>query len=216
MKIVALDGAFGGFSAAVAGPAGILAHLRVKGNVALERGLGLVVEAMAEAGLEAAHVDRLAVSVGPGAFTGLRIAISYAKALALGWQRPLVGVGSFDALEHGMNPLPDLAVISAKAGTASVRLRVAGRLERFSGSTQEVCDRAAAAWPSGALSVLGAPEDVLSGLGERGIAVRILEILEPPAVAIALIGATATPAASPHAVRADYGESAPAKIPGTR
>ncbi|MFN2529049.1 MAG: tRNA (adenosine(37)-N6)-threonylcarbamoyltransferase complex dimerization subunit type 1 TsaB [Candidatus Baltobacteraceae bacterium] len=216
MKVVALDGAFGGFSAAVTGPAGILAHLRVEGNVALERGLGLVVQAMAEAGVTPAAVDRLAVSLGPGAFTGLRIAISYAKALALGWERPLVGVGSFDALEHGIGPLPDLAVISAKAGTASVRLRVDGRLERFSGSTQEICDRTAAAWGTHELRVAGAPEDVLCGLGERGIPVRTLEIVQPPAVAVALIGAGAEPAPSPHAIRADYGEAAPAKIPGTR
>jgi len=216
VRVVALDGAFGGFSAAVAGPGGILSHRAIEGNVALEHGLGLVVQAMAEAGLKAADVDRLAVSLGPGAFTGLRIAISYAKALAIGWERPLVGVGSFDVLEHGMDPFPDLAVISAKAGTASARLRVAGRLDRFSGSTHEVCDRTAAAWPSGVLSVCGAPEDVLAALGERGIAVRILETVEPPAVALALIGASAAPAASPHSVRADYGETAPAKIPGAR
>jgi tRNA threonylcarbamoyladenosine biosynthesis protein TsaB len=216
MNVVALDGALGGFSAAVLRADRTLVHRHLDGAIALEKGLGLVLEVMAEAGLSASAVDRLGVSVGPGAFTGLRIAISYAKALAFGWSVPLVGVGSFDAIELGLEDLADLAVISAKAGTASVRARSAGIEHRFSGSTSEVCERVAGVLGKGLMSVVGAPEDVLSGLGERGIAVRTLEIVHPPAVAVALLAAAGLPASSPHAVRADYGEAPPAKIPRTR
>ncbi|MDQ6929072.1 MAG: tRNA (adenosine(37)-N6)-threonylcarbamoyltransferase complex dimerization subunit type 1 TsaB, partial [Candidatus Eremiobacteraeota bacterium] len=134
MIVVALDGAFGGFSVAVVEGQRVRAQRRVNGNVALEQGLPLLVEALREAGLAPGAVDLLAVGIGPGAFTGLRIAVSYAKSLALGWKLPLAGVNSFDALVYGLQPPPDLAAISAKAGTASARLTVAGDPLRFSGT----------------------------------------------------------------------------------
>lgn len=213
MSVLALDGALGGFGAAVLGSDGTLLHRRLAGTVALEEGLGLALALMREAGVTACALERLGVSVGPGAFTGLRIAISYAKALAFGWRVPLVGVGSFDALEFDLAEQPDLAVISAKAGTASVRARAAENVHRFSGSTAEVCEQLAGVFGKGLISAVGAPEDVLSGLGERGIQVRTLHVVHPPAVAVAHLAAAGRPASTPHAIRADYGESPPAKLP---
>lgn len=212
MNVVAFDGALAGFGAAALRD-GTLFQRELPGTVALEEGLTLVLGVMAEAGLEASGVDRLGVSVGPGAFTGMRIAISYAKALAFGWGVPLVGVGSFDALELDLPELPDLTVISAKPGTASVRARSAGKMRRFSGQNAQVCEQVSLLFGKGSISVAGAPEDVLSGLGERGISVRTLQIVHRPAVAVALLAAAGTPGPTPHAIRADYGESPPAKLP---
>ena len=211
-----MDGAFGGFSVAIVRSGEVLAHRRVDGSVALEDGLPLLLETMRQAALAPAEVDLLAVGTGPGGFTGLRIAISYAKALALGWRRPLAGVNTFDAMTHGIEPSPGLAVISSKPGTASVRLSLPGEYKRFSGTSASVCDEIAASWPGGEMSVVGAPEDVRDGLGERGISMRIVAMQQPPAVAIAQIAARAPHATSPHAIRADYGESPPAKVPQAR
>lgn len=58
-----------------------------------------MVAAVLEAGgVSIGNVDRFAVDVGPGRFTGLRVGITTARTLALAAERPLVGVTSLEAL----------------------------------------------------------------------------------------------------------------------
>jgi tRNA threonylcarbamoyladenosine biosynthesis protein TsaB len=54
--------------------------------------------AMAEAGLAFGALDRVAVTIGPGSFTGLRVGIAFAKGLALALDKPAVGIGTLEAL----------------------------------------------------------------------------------------------------------------------
>jgi tRNA threonylcarbamoyladenosine biosynthesis protein TsaB len=63
--------------------------------------LGLVEEALAEVELEFGDLDRLGVGFGPGSFTGLRIGIATARALAQSAGVPLAGVGTLGALAAG-------------------------------------------------------------------------------------------------------------------
>jgi tRNA threonylcarbamoyladenosine biosynthesis protein TsaB len=78
--------------------------------------LVLVERALAQGRVAWGEVGRVAVGVGPGGFTGLRIGIATARALAQGHGLPLVPVGSLEALALGAVAEP--ADRSALAGAA--------------------------------------------------------------------------------------------------
>src|SRR5262245_34393950 len=69
----------------------------------------------------------IAVTTGPGSFTGLRIGLGLAKGLALAHRTPLFGVPTFDALAHAQPPRaePMAAVLQAGRG------RIAAGLYRY-------------------------------------------------------------------------------------
>jgi len=66
------------------------------------RQLGIFIqELLKENKLEVSSLDAVAVSKGPGSYTGLRIGVSTAKGLAYGSNIPLIGIGTLDALAEG-------------------------------------------------------------------------------------------------------------------
>lgn len=68
-----------------------------------ERIWGLVDEAFSQAGWTKDQIERVAVGVGPGAFTGIRVGLSLAQGLMLGLGVDGVGVGSLRALSVGLS-----------------------------------------------------------------------------------------------------------------
>ncbi len=214
MIVLGLDGALGGFSTALARDGEIVAARALEGNVALEAGLGTLQALLRESQVGPKSLDRVAVGVGPGGFTGLRITIAYAKSLAQAWERPLVPISSFDALELGLDLPRTLTIVRGRAGVISARLRSAEATRRASGRVDAVLAEVLAGFSPSELDVVGAPEDVSCALAEAGWTVNALApLVTPPAAAVALLGTGARPAASVHAVRADYGELPAAQVP---
>lgn len=73
-----------------------------------ERLVPMAEGAMAEAALAFSDLDAIAVTLGPGGFTGVRIGLAAAQGFALAWGLPLLGINSFEAVAHGL-PAADRA-----------------------------------------------------------------------------------------------------------
>ena len=65
-----------------------------------ERLMVMLEEVLAAHGQTWADLDAIAVGVGPGNFTGIRISVSAARGLALGLGKPAIGVSLFDTTQH--------------------------------------------------------------------------------------------------------------------
>jgi len=62
----------------------------------------MIENALEEANLDIDNIDAFACSVGPGAFTGIRVGVSSIKALSLASGKPAIGVPSAEALIYGL------------------------------------------------------------------------------------------------------------------
>jgi tRNA threonylcarbamoyladenosine biosynthesis protein TsaB len=79
----------------------------------------MVESLLKEAGVSLSDVTRIGVTVGPGSFTGIRIALSVARGFAIAHDIPVVGVGTLAALAASVSDTPAgpvLAVIDARRG----------------------------------------------------------------------------------------------------
>jgi tRNA threonylcarbamoyladenosine biosynthesis protein TsaB len=105
-------------------------------------------------------LDGVAVDVGPGLFTGLRVGLATARAIATARNIPAAGVTSLEALAHPHRRRPGLlvAVVDARRGEVFSAI--------YAGGSEVLEDRRAAR--------LSSPEDLaaeLAALGERPLAV---------------------------------------------
>ena len=99
MILLAVDTALGACSVALLDDGKILAHIfepMDRGHA--ERLAPMVDEAMQKARMDFAALDRLAVTTGPGTFTGQRVGLAFMRGLRLALRRPLTGVTTLETM----------------------------------------------------------------------------------------------------------------------
>lgn len=127
MRMLAIDTALENCSVGVVRPGSApVLMTETIGRGHAERLFGMIEAAMGEAGLGFSDLDRIAVTIGPGSFTGLRVGIAAARGMALVTGCRVVGVGTLAAIAERAReiagPVPILAALDARRGEVYAQL----------------------------------------------------------------------------------------------
>jgi tRNA threonylcarbamoyladenosine biosynthesis protein TsaB len=191
MPVLAADTALGACSVAVLDGERILAHR----FTTMERGHAealapMVGAAMKDAGLGFDALTRLAVTTGPGTFTGQRVGLALMRALRLALKIPLVGITTLEAMAQaamaGTGNARAAAIHDARRGEAYLLLRdeAVNRLEPM---VMDFADALVRIRAFGACALAGTgAEAAASALGE-GFALS--SIRQPDALWVARLAA---------------------------
>lgn len=115
MRLLALDASTEACSAALLIGDRVIGRYEEPAGAQAERLLELVDAVLAEAGLRPAALEAIAVGVGPGAFTGVRLGVAVAQGLAFGAGLPVVPVVTLEALAwRAIASGPVLACLDAR------------------------------------------------------------------------------------------------------
>ncbi len=121
MRLLAVDTALGACSVAVLDGEKILAHhLEEMARGHAEALAPMVARAMT--GISFGSLDRLAVTTGPGTFTGQRVGLAFMRGLRLALQIPLIGVTTLEAICAATQAPRAAAIHDAKRGEAYLLL----------------------------------------------------------------------------------------------
>lgn len=102
MRVLAFDTASSACTVAVVDGETVLAELTLQVPRAhSKRLMPLIAQALTESGIPRGELDAIAVGIGPGSFTGLRIGLATAKGLAMALDKPCVPVSTLASTAYG-------------------------------------------------------------------------------------------------------------------
>jgi tRNA threonylcarbamoyladenosine biosynthesis protein TsaB len=136
MKILGLDTATSCGSIGVIDDGEVVAEYALRREETLSaRLLPAIQTLLAEARLDLHELDGIAISLGPGSFTGLRVGLSAVKGLALAAEMPVAGIPTLDALACNLpfTPYQICPLLDARKGqiyTALYKNRAGGLQEQ--------------------------------------------------------------------------------------
>ncbi|SHF64904.1 tRNA threonylcarbamoyladenosine biosynthesis protein TsaB [Kaistia soli DSM 19436] len=150
MNLVAIDTALENCSVGLSAGGTTFSRVRTIGRGHAEILMGEIAALFNEAGIRPDALDRIAVSVGPGSFTGLRVGIAAARGLALVRHLPVVGISTLAAHAYRASLLsqdgrPILTLLPGRGGEAFGQLFSAAAEPLEAASNGAVTDFAARA-----------------------------------------------------------------------
>ena len=205
MLILAIDTALDACAAAVLDTE--TAKLVAQESLPMKRGhaealMPLIARVMQAANLSFAALDRIAVTTGPGSFTGLRVGISAARGLALAAGKPAVGLTTLSAYAAAIvsqnRPEPVISAIAARHDHVYCQI-VAGDGRQLLRPAVIGIDEAIAASPIGAPRLVGNAARILADRWPKdGPPPVAVDAQAAPDIAwVAWLGAAANPDTTP-------------------
>jgi len=138
-----------------------------------ERVLALAAALLDQAGIGWGQIELVAVGVGPGGYTGLRIGLSTARGIARSVGARLAGVGTLRALAEPLGPRAAVTVLDARRGEAFVAA--------YAGASELLAPRVCAPSELAGWAAAGGPASLAVGDG----ALRFSSFLEAGGIAVA-------------------------------
>ncbi|MFA5948852.1 MAG: tRNA (adenosine(37)-N6)-threonylcarbamoyltransferase complex dimerization subunit type 1 TsaB [Hyphomicrobium sp.] len=131
MKMLAFDTCFGACSAAVTWPSGEASRFELMDRGHAERLIPMIGEVMGEAPFAIDELDLIAVTIGPGTFTGLRIGIAAARALALASGAATSGISSLELMARSAKVALDAQDAGCDISGADIAVAVDARRDEL-------------------------------------------------------------------------------------
>lgn len=205
MRVLAIDTALAACSAAVLDTTygGVIASE----SLPMTRGhaealMPLLQRVMDEAELNYFDIDRIAVTTGPGSFTGLRVGIAAARGLALAAEKPLVGLSTLSAYAAphmaADDSVPVVAAIDARHAHVYLQVFAPGGRTLSAARLAPLREAVQAAAATSACIVGSAAQAVADGLSSGDPAPVLIDPRPAPDIAwVARVGAVVPEAQSP-------------------